>query len=77
MELNKIQQVLQEAFPNAKIKVDGDGYHYEVIVISDAFENLSLVARQQSIYKLFTKQIQSGELHALSIKAKTPAEWEA
>lgn len=74
MDLNTIKQILEGAFPEAEIEVKGDGYHHEVIIISPTFENQSLVARQQRVYKLFTKQIESGELHALSIKAKTPAE---
>lgn len=75
MELNIIKQVLQDAFPDAQVEVKGDGYHHEVVVVSNDFEGQSLVVRQQSIYKLFAEQIQSGELHALTIKAKTPEEW--
>lgn len=77
MELEKLSQLISDAFPDAKVEVKGDGYHYEVLVVSQSFENQSLVQRQKSVYAAVTPHIQSGELHALSIKAKTPQEWQS
>ncbi len=77
MDIEELKKLVVEAFPSATVEVTGDGYHHEVIVVSEIFENQSLVNRQKSIYKVLSSQIQSGELHALSIKAKTPAEWQA
>ena len=56
--------------------VSGGEGKYEAIVISDSFDNLSMVKEHQMVYATVKTQIASGELHALSIKAFTPEEWE-
>jgi len=43
-------------------------------VISDAFEGLNTLKRQQPILALFKDELASGALHALSVKARTPRE---
>lgn len=47
--------------------------HFNLRVVSDAFQGKSLVKRHRMIYDLLQEELQSG-LHALSIVAKTPAE---
>ncbi len=74
MELNKIEALVKEAFEPDHIQVSGDGYHHEISLVSDKFEGKSQVQRQQMVYSVLMEHIQSGELHALSIKAATPQE---
>lgn len=57
-------------------KVQGDGYHYELMVVSDVFEGKTAVARQQWVYAQLKDLITSGTLHALTMKTWTKAEWE-
>lgn len=45
-------------------------------MVSPDFEGLSPVKKQQMVYGTVTDRITSGELHALTIKAYTPDEWE-
>lgn len=59
------------------IEVNGDGYHYQLFVVSNAFEGLSKVKRQQWVYQILNDWIASGELHAINMKTLTSAEWEA
>ncbi|CAF2072012.1 unnamed protein product [Brassica oleracea var. botrytis] len=47
--------------------------HFNLRVVSDAFQGKSLVKRHRMVYDLLQEELQSG-LHALSIVAKTPAE---
>ncbi|KAL1202966.1 SufE-like protein 1, chloroplastic/mitochondrial [Cardamine amara subsp. amara] len=47
--------------------------HFNLRIVSDAFQGKSLVKRHRLIYDLLQEELQSG-LHALSIVAKTPAE---
>ena len=75
MDLNTIKQLIESKIPDAQVDVKGDGYHFQVVVISDAFETKSPVARQQMVYQAVMPHIQSGELHALSITARTQQEW--
>ncbi len=76
LENSQIKKLLESAFSGDLINVDGDGYHYQVEIVSNVFDGLSKVKRTQAIYKVLDKHIQSGELHALSVKSFTPSEWE-
>lgn len=67
-KLNNLETVKQA-------RVDGDGYHYQLTVVSDAFEGKSRVARQQWVYAQLKDEITSGKLHALSMKTMTEEEW--
>lgn len=69
-----VQQLIKAALPDAQIQVTGDGYKYEAEVISTAFEGLKPVKRQQLVYGAVNTAITSGQLHALTIRAFTPAE---
>jgi len=55
--------------------VTADGSKYTAIVISDEFEGKTMVAEQKIVYALVNEHIQSGAIHALTIKAYTKAEW--
>ena len=47
--------------------------HFAVRIISDAFEGVSRVERQRRINTVLAEEFRNG-LHALSLKALTPAE---
>jgi acid stress-induced BolA-like protein IbaG/YrbA len=59
-----------------ELRVDGDGRHFDALVVSSAFEGKSRVLRHQLVYKALGDRMRE-EVHALSIKALTPAEWQA
>ena len=58
------------------VQVDGDGYHYQLTIVSNAFLDKSKVARQQWVYSKLKDYITTGSLHALSMKTWTKEEWE-
>ncbi len=72
----ELEQRLKETISAAYVKVEGDGYHYNLIIVSDEFIGKSLVARQQWVYKQVNQEIISGSLHALTMKTWTVQEWE-
>ena len=74
MDKQILQQRITDAFENAQITIDGEGCNLSCVVISESFENTPLLQRQQQILALVNEEIKSGELHALSIKARTPSE---
>ena len=76
MTTDEIEKLIEAGLPNSKAIVSGGEGKYEAIVISDSFDNLSMVKEHQMVYATVKTQIASGELHALSIKAFTPEEWE-
>ncbi|GAA5194408.1 BolA family protein [Ferrimonas gelatinilytica] len=76
MEPKELEHRLQEALQLAEVHVKAEGTHYTVVAIGDAFEGLTKVKRQQAVYAPLTDKITDGTLHALTIKAFTPAEWQ-
>ncbi|WP_019217299.1 BolA family protein [Legionella tunisiensis] len=58
------------------VKVEGDGYHYQLTIVSNAFLDKSKVARQQWVYSKLRDYITTGSLHALSMQTWTKEEWE-
>lgn len=58
------------------VQVKGDGYHYQLTIVSDVFLGKSKVARQQWVYLLLKDYITAGSLHALSMNTWTKHEWE-
>ena len=52
---------------------EGGESHFSVLIVSDAFEGLSRVARQRRVNTILAEEL-AGPVHALSIQAKTPAE---
>jgi acid stress-induced BolA-like protein IbaG/YrbA len=59
------------------LAVAGDGQHFEAVIVSQEFEGLNRVSRQQRVYAVLREKLDSGELHALSMRTLTPAEWQA
>jgi acid stress-induced BolA-like protein IbaG/YrbA len=57
------------------VKVEGDGYQYQLTLVTDMFLNKSKVARQQWVYAQLNDLITSGKLHALTMKTWTKKEW--
>ncbi|MBI4549661.1 MAG: BolA family transcriptional regulator [Candidatus Omnitrophica bacterium] len=52
------------------------GGHYTLTVISSRFEGLSAVDRHRAVYAALGDLMKT-EIHALSIKAYSPREWQA
>jgi acid stress-induced BolA-like protein IbaG/YrbA len=74
LETEAVAQRIRAGLPGAEVQVTGDGEHFEAIVVSEAFEGLSLIKRERLVMETVREQVASGELHALSIKARTPAQ---
>ena len=72
----EITQRIESAIPGAQVTVrdmTGGGDHYEVEVVSEAFEGISPLQRHRMVYGPL-KDVLGGALHALSLKTRTPAE---
>lgn len=73
----EIRALVMAGMPGADVAVGGDGYHIDLTVVSDAFEGLNRVKRQQLVYGVLADVIRSGALHAVNIRALTAAESQA
>ncbi|MDJ0904804.1 MAG: BolA/IbaG family iron-sulfur metabolism protein [Woeseiaceae bacterium] len=76
MDPVEISKLIEAGFDNATVKVIGDGSHFEALVIASEFEGKRSIARHQLVYKSLGELV-GNEIHALSIRALTPEEWQA
>jgi len=77
MDPTEISRLIKAGFDNATVKVfSNDNTHFEALVIATEFENKRLLARHQLVYKCLGALV-GNEIHALSIRALTPDEWQA
>ncbi|WP_295882645.1 BolA/IbaG family iron-sulfur metabolism protein [uncultured Thiohalocapsa sp.] len=74
MEPEAVAALIRAGLPGAEVTVTGDGAHFEAVVVTDAFDGLTPIKKQRMVMDTVKPQIASGELHALSIKALTPAQ---
>lgn len=58
------------------LEVEGDGRHFFATIVALAFEGRSRVARHQQVYAVLGDRMRE-QIHALSMKTLTPAEWAA
>ena len=77
MEPSQIKQIIEAGIPGCEAMVSADGSKYTAIVVSEVFEGKTMLAEQKMVYALMNEHIQSGAVHALTIKAYTPDEWKA
>ncbi|SFU89826.1 BolA family protein [Halomonas korlensis] len=77
MQPNDVKTLLESRIDGCEFHIQGEGCNFQVVAISELFEGLSAVKRQQMIYGALADEIASGALHAISIKAYTPAQWQA
>ncbi|XP_041485554.1 bolA-like protein DDB_G0274169 [Lytechinus variegatus] len=52
----------------------GSETHFKVVVVSEAFDNESLITRHRLVNEVLKTEL-DGPVHALSIQAKTPSQW--
>lgn len=76
MDFEAIEAQLASHFPEGEVAFSGDGYQFQVRVVSPQFEGARKVQRHQQVYAVLNDLITSGEVHALNIETYTPKEWE-
>ncbi len=59
------------------LEVEGDGRHWSAVIVSAEFEGKRPIARHQRVYATLGAKMHTDEVHALSMKTLTPAEWRA
>ena len=77
MDPTEIKQLLDAAFPECDVSVEGGEGKYLVTAIGPAFEGLNAVKRQQSVYAVLNPHIASGAIHAVTMRLMTQSEHES
>lgn len=74
MDLQTIENRIRSHIEGCDVRAETDGYYVTVHVISDQFEDMRAVKRQQTVYAALADLIADGSLHAINIDAKAPSE---
>jgi acid stress-induced BolA-like protein IbaG/YrbA len=77
MTAEQLQSLIAAGLPCEHLHVEGDGRHWFATIVSPEFEGKRAIARHQRVYATLGARMQSDEVHALSMKTFTPAEWAA
>jgi len=73
MSPQELKNRLETQFPGDPVDVmdlTGTENHYEVYVKSAQFKGLSRIERHQKVMEIFSQELKSGEVHALSIRTE-------
>jgi acid stress-induced BolA-like protein IbaG/YrbA len=73
---DNIERYIAEGLPCEHLKVDGDGRHFEAVIVSTQFVGKRSVQRHQMVYAVLGDRMRE-EIHALSMTTLTPEEWAA
>jgi acid stress-induced BolA-like protein IbaG/YrbA len=77
MTADEVTRLIEAGLPGARVRVlTDDDTHFEAIVVAPQFEGRRSLQRHQLVYAGLGARM-GGEIHALSIQAWTPAEWQA
>ena len=77
MEPEAIQTLLHEHITGCEAQVLVDGSHVQVVVVSERFEGLNTLKKQQLVYGALNQAIADGRIHAVHMQTYTPTEWQA
>ena len=77
MQPNEIKALLDAGLENCDVLVEGEGSHFDILVIGEVFAGMRPVQKQQLVYGVLNAQIASGSIHAVNIRTFTASEWEA
>ncbi|OYU72860.1 MAG: BolA family transcriptional regulator [Burkholderiales bacterium PBB5] len=69
-----VRGFIAAGLPCQHLEVEGDGRHFFATIVSAEFEGLMRVRRHQRVYAALGDRMRE-QIHALSMKTLTPAEW--
>jgi acid stress-induced BolA-like protein IbaG/YrbA len=71
---DEVQRYIAQGLVCEHLEVQGDGRHFFATIVSTEFEGASRLARHQKVYRALGDRMRE-QIHALSMKTLTPAEW--
>jgi acid stress-induced BolA-like protein IbaG/YrbA len=72
----EVERFIAQGLACEHLVVEGDGRHFFATIVSAEFEGANRVARHQRVYRALGDRMRE-QIHALSMKTLTPAEWAA
>jgi acid stress-induced BolA-like protein IbaG/YrbA len=77
MTAEQIKAMIVAGIACEHLELEGDGRHWYATVVSEEFEGKRAIQRHQKVYSTLGNKMKTDEVHALSMKTFTPAEWAA
>jgi acid stress-induced BolA-like protein IbaG/YrbA len=80
LEISEVEALVEKLVTQAlvldEIQVKFDGSQCSIIAVSDMFDELSRVKRQQAVLTPLADIIKDGSVHAISVKTFNKAQWQ-
>ena len=76
MAATALRDLLEAAFPGGEVDVEdrtGGGDHFQVTVVSDAFNGLPLIQQHKLVNEALAAPLADGTIHELRIRTKGTA----
>ena len=70
----QVKSYIEQGIECELVRVDGDGHHFEAVIVSPAFRGKSKVQQHQLVYRALGDRMRE-EIHALSMQTYTPEDW--
>lgn len=70
----QVRQYIADGLSCEHLEVQGDGSHFDAVIVSREFEGKRLIARHQLVYAALGERMKA-EIHALSMRTLTPEEY--
>jgi len=75
MQVDEVKIILENNIKVDSLDVAFEGNHVKIVIVSNDFEGLSTLKRQQRVYACLQDAISSGAIHAVHMKTYTPDQW--
>jgi len=70
----EIERFINQGLACEHVEVEGDGRHFFATIVSAEFEGTNRIGRHQRVYRALGERMRE-QIHALSMKTLTPAEY--
>ena len=80
MEISEVEELVSKLINDAleldEVHVNFDGSQCRINAVSDMFDDLSRMKRQQAVLKPLADIIKDGTIHAITVKTFNKAQWQ-
>lgn len=77
MTVDELKSIIAAGLSCEYLELTGDGRHWYATIVSTEFDGKRPIQRHQRVYATLGQKMHTDEVHALSMKTYTPAEWSA
>jgi stress-induced morphogen len=78
MTPQQLKSRLETLSPGTQAEVTdltGTHDHYQAVIVSSSFEGKMMIEQHRMVFRLVQAEVDSGEVHALTLKTFTPAQF--